>query len=208
MSHLTTPRRRKLIVAATVMLVSGLVLTACSTTTSSPESDSPSAGTQSVDNDFLAAHDLDGLDAAQVIERLDTMPVADRPTDLIASVQPDALVLTDDQKRETRLPMPEDEVYISVAPYREQTHDCYFHSLTTCLGELANTAVQVTLTGEDGDVLLDEVRQTYDNGFVGIWVPRGIKATLTIEHEGRTGTVTISTMNEDDATCITTLQLT
>ncbi|MCB8045301.1 CueP family metal-binding protein [Microbacterium oxydans] len=196
-----------MIAAAAATLAAALVLTGCATAPSH-EPASPSTNSQAVDTGFLADHDLDGLDAAQVIERLDTMPVADRPTDLIASVQPDALVLTDDQKRETRLPMPEDEVYISVAPYREQTHDCYFHSLTTCLGELANTAVQVTLTGEDGDVLLDEVRQTYDNGFVGIWVPRGIKATLTIEHEGRTGTVTISTMNEDDATCITTLQLT
>ncbi|MBE7954638.1 MULTISPECIES: CueP family metal-binding protein [Microbacterium] len=207
MPHPAAPHRRKLIVAAAATLAAALVLTGCATAPSH-EPASPSTNSQAVDTGFLADHDLDGLDAAQVIERLDTMPVADRPTDLIASVQPDALVLTDDQKRETRLPMPEDEVYISVAPYREQTHDCYFHSLTTCLGELANTAVQVTLTGEDGDVLLDEVRQTYDNGFVGIWVPRGIKATLTIEHEGRTGTVTISTMNEDDATCITTLQLT
>lgn len=156
----------------------------------------------------MADHNLDGLDATQVVERLDTMPVADRPTDLMASVQPDALVLTDDQDRETRLPMPEDQVYISVAPYREQTHDCYFHSLTTCLGELADTEVQVTLTGEDGDVLIDEVRQTYDNGFVGIWVPRGTEAMLTIEHEGQTGTATISTLNEEDPTCITTLQLT
>ncbi|MER7521749.1 CueP family metal-binding protein [Microbacterium oxydans] len=207
MPHPAAPHRRKLIAAAAATLAAALVLTGCATAPSH-EPASPSTNSQAVDTGFLADHDLDGLDAAQVIERLDTMPVADRPTDLIASVQPDALVLTDDQKRETRLPMPEDEVYISVAPYREQTHDCYFHSLTTCLGELANTAVQVTLTGEDGDVLLDEVRQTYDNGFVGIWVPRGIKATLTIEHEGRTGTVTISTMNEDDATCITTLQLT
>ena len=206
MNHPTMPRRRNLIVAATATLAAALVLTGCTTT--SPQPESTSIGSQAVDTDFLADHNLDGLDATQVIERLDTMPVADRPTDLIASVQPDALVLTDDQDRETRLPMPEDEVYISVAPYREQTHDCYFHSLTTCLGELANTEVQVTLTSKGGDVLVDEVQQTYDNGFVGVWVPRGIEATLTIEHEGQTGTAIISTMNEDDPTCITTLQLT
>ncbi|ALJ20886.1 hypothetical protein D3248_04480 [Leucobacter zeae] len=207
MPHPAAPHRRKLIVAAAATLAAALVLTGCATAPSH-EPASPSTNSQAVDTGFLADHDLDGLDAAQVIERLDTMPVADRPTDLIASVQPDALVLTDDQKRETRLPMPEDEVYISVAPYREQTHDCYFHSLTTCLGELANTEVQVTLTGEDGDVFLDEVRQTYDNGFVGIWVPRDIKATLSVEHEGQVGTTTISTMNEDDPTCITAVQLT
>lgn len=207
MLHPAKPRRRNLIVGATITLVAALVLTGCATA-SSPEPASPSISNQAADGDFLAAHDLDGLDAAQVIERLDRMSVADRPADLIASVQPDALVLTDDQERETRLPMPEDEVYISIAPYRDQTHDCYFHSLTTCLGELNNTEVQVTLTGEDGAVLLDEARQTYDNGFIGIWVPRGIEATLTIEHEGQTGIATISTMNEDDPTCITTLQLT
>jgi hypothetical protein len=207
LSHPTTPRRGKVIVAATATLAATLVLAGCAAA-SSPEPASPSTNSHAVDSDFLAAHDLAGLDTPAVIERLDTMPVADRPADLIASVQPDALVLTDDQERETQLPMPEDEVYISVAPYREQTHDCYFHSLTTCLGELANTKVQVTLTSEDGDVLLDEVRQTYDNGFVGIWAPRGIEATLTIEHEGQTGSATISTMTEDDATCITTLQLT
>jgi len=207
MTHPTKPRRLNMIIAATITLAAALVLAGCATA-SSPEPASPSTSSQAADSDFLAAHDLDGLDAAQVIERLDTMPVANRPADLIASVRPDALVLTDDQDRETQLPMPEDEVYISVAPYRDQTHDCYFHSLTTCLGELANTEVQVTLTGEDGAVLVDEVRQTYDNGFVGIWVPRGIDATLAIEHEGQTGTATISTMNDDDATCITTLQLT
>ncbi|WP_282860555.1 CueP family metal-binding protein, partial [Pseudoclavibacter helvolus] len=187
MTHPATPRRRKLIIVACATLAAALVLTGCATS-SSPEPASPTAGGQSVDSDFLAAHDLAGLDVAQVIERLDTMPVADRPAGLIASVQPDALVLTDDQERETQLPMPEDEVYISVAPYRNQTHDCYFHSLTTCLGELANAEVQVTLTGDDGEVLVDEVRQTYDNGFIGLWVPRGIDATLTIEHEGQTGT--------------------
>lgn len=207
MTHPTTPRRRNLIVVATATLAATLVLAGCATA-SSPEPASPSTDSQAVDTDFLAAHDLAGLDTAQVIERLDTMPVADRPADLIASVQPDALVLTDDQERETQLPMPEDEVYISVAPYRDQTHDCYFHSLTTCLGELANAEVQVTLTGDDGEVLVDEVRQTYDNGFIGIWVPRGTTATLTVEYDGQAGTADISTMNSDDPTCITTLQLT
>ncbi|MBO1903134.1 CueP family metal-binding protein [Leucobacter weissii] len=207
MPHTTKPRRLNMIVAATITLAAALVLTGCATT-SSTEPPSPSTSSQASDTDFLAAHDLDGLDAAQVIERLDTMPVADRPADLIASVQPDALVLTDDQERETQLPMPDDEVYISIAPYRDQTHDCYFHSLTTCLGELANTEVQVTLTGEDGDVLVDDVRQTYDNGFIGIWVPRGTTATLTVEYDGQAGTADISTMNSDDPTCITTLQLT
>ncbi|MDZ5078864.1 CueP family metal-binding protein [Nesterenkonia sp. HG001] len=206
MTHPTKPRRRTLITVTAAVLLSGLMLTSCAD--SAPESASSSSSNQVSDSEFLAVHDLGGLDAAQVIERLDTMPVADRPTDLLASVQPDALVLTDDQERETQLPMPEDKVYVSVAPYREQTHDCYFHSLTTCIGELGNADVQVMLTDADGKVLVNETRETFDNGFVGLWVPRGVEATLTIEHEGQTGTATVTTLNEDDPTCITTLRLT
>ena len=190
--------------AAAPVVVLALVLAGCAT--SSPEPAEPSS-TQVIDSDLLADHDLTGLDAEQAIERLDTMPVAERPVDLIASVQPNMLVLTDSRERETRLPMPEDAVYISVAPYENQTHDCYFHSLTTCRGELANTDVHLTLTSDDGEVLIDESRMTYDNGFIGVWVPRGTEATLTVVADGKSATVPISTMNDDDPTCITTLQL-
>lgn len=202
MTHTRSSRPGSVLVAAAAL---ALVLSGCAT--SSPESATPDPSSQTVDSDFLADHDLAGLDAAQIIERLDTMAVDDRPTDLIASVQPDALVLTDSQERETQLPLPEDEVYISIAPYRDQTHDCYFHSLTTCLGELAGADVRVTLTTDDGEVLIDETQQTYDNGFIGVWMPRDAEATLSIEHEGQEGTARLSTMNEDDPTCITTLQL-
>lgn len=39
--------------------------------------------------DFLAAHDLDGMDGQQIVDHLDRMPVAERPTDLMASVRAD-----------------------------------------------------------------------------------------------------------------------
>ena len=207
MSHHTTMPRRKLFATVAAVLVSGLALTGCAAP--APTAAPSAASSETGDSEFLAEHNLDGLGAAQIIERLDTLPVADRPIDLIASVQPDVLVLTDGQGRETQLAMPEDEVYISVAPFRAQTHDCYFHSLTTCLGELANTEVEVTLTDTaTGDVLINDLRQTFDNGFVGFWVPRGLEASLTIGHDSQTGTATISTVNADDPTCITTLQLT
>lgn len=191
--------------AAVFVAILALVLAGCAITPSGPAPSSVSS--QTSEREFLADHGLSGLDVRQVIERLDTMPVADRPTDLLASVQPEALVLTDDQERETRLPLPEDEVYISVAPFQDQTHDCYFHSLTTCLGELASEEVQVTLTGANGEVIIDEARQTYDNGFIGLWVPRDTEVTLTIAHEGQEANARISTMNDDDPTCITTMRL-
>lgn len=202
---MSTPARARLSVAAAVVAC-GLLLAGCA---SGPEAQpSSSSSASSAAAAVLADHDLAGLEAPEVIERLDTMALADRPGDLMASVQPDAVVVTDDQGREVRLPMPEDQVYVSVAPYVDQTHECHFHSLTTCVGELGDESVDVMLTTADGEVLVDETRRTYDNGFVGLWVPRDLDATLTITHDGRAGTAPITTRDPDDPTCVTTLQLT
>lgn len=156
---------------------------------------------------LLDRYGLTGLDAAGVIDRLDALPVDERPTGLMASVRPDVLLLSDQDTTAAELPMPADRVYVSVAPYREQTHDCWFHSLTTCRGELANTEVRLSLVADDGEVLVDETRTTFDNGFTGLWLPRGIEGELTVEADGRTGTATLSTVGDEDATCVTTLRL-
>lgn len=104
--------------------------------------------------------------------------------------------------------MPEDRFYLSVAPYIEQTHECYFHSLTTCTGELQNADVHVTVTdATSGEVVLDEDLTTEANGFVGIWLPRGIEANLTVTYEDASATTAISTVTDSDATCLTTMQL-
>ncbi|MGH3689443.1 MAG: CueP family metal-binding protein [Microbacterium sp.] len=199
-----SPRGKKLIAALAAIVVAGVTLAGCA---AAPDTGATGADQLAETSDILAAYDLDRLDVVEVIELLDTMPVSDRPSGLLASVQPGALVLKDESGRESRMPLPEDEVYVSVAPFRDQTHECHFHSLTTCLGELSDAEVDVTLTTDDGDVLIDGDRRTYDNGFIGLWVPRGIEATLTIEHEGQAGTALISTMTADDPTCVTTLQL-
>ncbi|MVT27056.1 hypothetical protein GNZ21_11940 [Nesterenkonia alkaliphila] len=136
------------------------------------------------------------------------MPVEDRPGDLIASVEPKELVLFDDQENEASIPLPAEEFYLSFAPYLEQTHDCHFHSLTTCLGEMRHQQIDVTVTDSDTDVVLfDESVRTYDNGFAGLWLPRDITATLTVTHGDRSASIPIST-DAEAPTCITTLQLT
>ena len=93
-----------------------------------------------------------------------------------------------------------------MAPYENRTHDCYFHSLGTCQGELTNTDVHVTVVSEDGETLLDKDATTYANGFFGFWVPKDVKGTVTVTTEGKTGAVKFSS-DAEGATCITTLQL-
>ena len=161
--------------------------------------------------ELLAAHglgDLDGLDPRELVDRLDLMPVEERPTDLMASVRPGALVLSDTTEGgEVELDLPEDLFYLSMAPYVDRTHDCFHHSLTSCMGELRGEEVTVTITDDaDDTVLVEETAPTFDNGFVGYWLPSDIDATVTVEYEGRSGSTPIST-GADDPTCLTTLAL-
>ncbi|QSB16164.1 CueP family metal-binding protein [Natronosporangium hydrolyticum] len=157
---------------------------------------------------LLAAYGLAGLDGREIVDRLDRLPVAERPTDLMASVRSGELHLSGEPDEQPAVvALPTDEFYLSVAPYVDHTHDCYFHSLTTCLGELAGEQLAVTITDLDtGEVLVNEVTEVYDNGFVGFWLPSGIDATIEIEHDGRAGTEQIAT-GPEDPTCLTTLQL-
>lgn len=184
-----------------------LALSACSVP--EPEGNVPTGGSASASGEeLLAEHGLDGLDAEEIIDRLDTMPVEERPTDLMASVQPDSLVVSDGQQgQEAELELPEDRFYVSMAPYVDGTHECFFHSLTTCLGELRDEEIDVTITDDaDDSVLIEETARTFDNGFAGYWLPSGIDAIVTVEHDGHTGSTRIST-GEDDPTCLTTLEL-
>lgn len=189
--------RRLPTATATVLLV----LAGCST--GGPDASVASGGT---DAEFLAEHELTGMNAREIIDHLDRLERADRPSDLMASIRPDELLLADSD-HELPLDMPEDEFYLSVAPYADTTHDCFHHSLTTCTGELSEQDIQVRIVDDEtGDVLVDERTTTFDNGFAGFWLPRDLDGTLEVTYDGLTGTADISTA-EDGATCLTTVHV-
>lgn len=194
-------RRPATLTAAAAALV--LAFTGCSPSPA-PEQPATSSGIES-DAELLSAYGLAGRTVEEVIDHLDQMPVAERPSDLTASVRTDMLILGAPE-HELTMPMPDDAVYVSVAPYVSQTHDCFFHSLTTCRGEMSGEDVQVRVIAQSGEVLIDEQRTSFDNGFIGLWLPRDVAGTIEIDGDGRTGSVPFSTA-DDGATCVTTLQL-
>lgn len=199
--------RRHLIAAASALLVT---LAGCSTTApdaAQAPASTPSRTTASTDDraDFLARHELLGMDGEQITDHLDRVPVADRSTDLMASVRAKQLVLADGQQ-EVAVALDKDAFYLSIAPYVDQTHDCYYHSLTTCRGELANEEIDVRIIGDTGEVFVDKQVTTFDNGFVGFWLPRDVDGTIEVTHNGLTAVSPLST-SEGDATCLTTLHL-
>ena len=156
--------------------------------------------------ELLADLDLADEDVAVVIDHLDRLPVDERPTELMASVQPDELVLTDGQQEAT-MALPEGKSYVSIAPFVDETHDCFYHSLTTCLGEMSGKDVDVVITDSaTGDTVVDESTTTFDNGFVGFWVPSDITGTIEVTADGRTGSTEFSTRS-DGPTCVTDLKL-
>ncbi|MDY3127234.1 MAG: CueP family metal-binding protein [Corynebacterium sp.] len=189
---------KKTALAATAL---ALLLSGCSAV--SPSSNNEDISVQ----DFLAAQGLEGKTTKEIIEYLDTMPVAERPTDLLASVRTDELQLSNNDEKVT-LDLPEGENYVAIAPYLDETHDCYYHSLTTCLGEMGNEPMHVVIKNDaNGQVLVDEDVTTYDNGFVGFWLPEDVTGKIEVTHQGHSGTADFSTVADDDATCISSLQL-
>ena len=167
------------VIFGAVLLLSGCTATALPAQTM----------TQNVEGSALDELGFGGLDARQVVERLDEMPLAERPGWLSTSVEAHQVLLTGRDGNTEKLPLPDDLVYVSAAPYVSQTHDCYYHSPTSCIGELRNTEVDVSVTdAASGETALNETMRTFDNGFIGLWLPRDIDAIITIQHEDQVAT--------------------
>ena len=202
-------KTRLLAVALTLTL--SVSVAGCATTANTPEPQTSTSGSASTASTadtaaLLTAYDLTGMDAREVIDHLDRLAGSERPSDLMASIRAEELLLAADGV-ETTLAMPTDSFYVSIAPYVTGTHDCFFHSLTTCQGELAEADVQVTVIDDaTGETIVDEQTATYANGFLGLWLPRDMTGTLTVTYDGKSVESPIST-TPDSATCLTTLQL-
>jgi hypothetical protein len=219
---MTTTRRPAVLAAAVISLA--LALAGCTADDPAPDAaaptspDAPTAVAPTdgsdpalvVDPATLADADLDtlaALGAETLIASLEATPLDQRRTDLRASVRPDAVLLSDSTGAEVSVPVPEGKHYLSVAPYVTGTHDCFFHSLTTCTGELGGQQATVRIVDDEtGDVYVDTTGPLEDNGFTGFWLPSGRTATVTVTVDGREGTATVRT-GEEDLTCLTSLRV-
>lgn len=124
-----------------------------------------------------------------------------------ASITSSELIVTDENQKQTTYDLPEDEFFVSIAPFITETHPCDIHSLTGCQGELVDADVEVYIEDSQGNVIIDETRQTEANGFIDIWLPRDETFKVTMTQDGLETTAEITTFDGDN-TCITTMQLT
>lgn len=123
-----------------------------------------------------------------------------------ASITSTELVVTDGNEKKFTYDLPDEEFFVSIAPFVNSTHPCAIHSLTGCQGELANKDFQVYIEDTEGNVVIDDTLQSLSNGFIDLWLPRDKTYRITITYDGKVAESEFSTF-EGDNTCITTLQL-
>ncbi|MGZ9585786.1 CueP family metal-binding protein [Paenibacillus marinisediminis] len=123
-----------------------------------------------------------------------------------ASITSKELKVVQQDPKETTYALPDDEFFVSIAPYVNETHPCAIHNLVSCRGEMANEQFDVYIEDADGNVVLDQTIQSQPNGFIDLWIPRDKELKVKITHDGKTSESEISTFEQDN-TCITTMQL-
>src|SRR5699024_11273577 len=86
-----------------------------------------------------------------------------------ASITSTELVVTDENQNETTYDLPEDEFFVSIAPFLNETHPCDIHSLTGCQGELVNEDLEEQIENSSDEVILDEMQQTEAISYIVIY---------------------------------------
>ncbi len=154
--------------------------------------------------EFLVRNDLQDMSVEEIVASLEDK--RDEPIGFQSGITSTKLLLSDEEGT-IEIDLPNDQFYLSVAPYINQTHPCGTHNLVTCQGELANVALNVLVTDSTtNEVIVDSEVHTYSNGFAGLWLPKDRVLTITVTYESLQSTKQIST-SEDDNTCETTMRL-
>lgn len=126
------------------------------------------------------------------------------PSSLVsAGVNYDGIFLSNGKRQ---VVLKDELFYLSIAPYINQTHPCLGHNLVTCRGELVDQSFDVVVVDLKGNTVFNQPVSTHHNGFLGIWLPKDMKGTITIKQGNKQASGIIETM-KDSPTCNTTLKL-
>lgn len=166
-----------------LLIICLLILTACGNTDGTPSNG-------------------EEMDIKQLVQDYST----DKITEGSASITSEELIITHTNGEVTVYPLPEDEFFVSIAPFIEQTHLCAIHSLTGCQGELPEKEFYIYIEDDKGTVIVDEKIRSFNNGFIDLWLKKNNTYQVKIEYEGKIAESKISTFSGDN-TCITTMQL-
>lgn len=160
---------------------------------------------QNSNESLLEKYDLNDKSTEKLVEYLENR--LDESSSLSAIINGESLIIQD-HKDQMTIDLENDLFYLSMAPYFDQTHPCGIHNLITCRGELKNESFNVLITDAlTQEIIVDKLMTSYNNGFIGVWLPKDRQLTIQITKDGYQATANIST-SENSNTCLTTLKLT
>jgi hypothetical protein len=126
--------------------------------------------------------------------------------DVTTFVTPDAVHFIFKDGTKINVPLPDDEMVVSIAPYINSTHKCATHYMSKCDGELKNVPLKVRAVTAGGKTLINKTIKTPPTGFFDLWLPRDQEINITVSAMGKKATGKILTYR-DSKTCDTTLKL-
>ncbi|MBI5324455.1 MAG: CueP family metal-binding protein [Ignavibacteriae bacterium] len=171
-------------------LISLIILISCS------ESTDPN-----YDSDFAT---IDSLDVKSGIGLANEWKFT--KSKISSHVTPIELIVEFPDGRKVKKPLPSNEMYVAIAPYIENTHDCSTHYPSSCDGELKLQTFAVTVKDSLGNIIYGGNQTTMKNGFFELWLPRNLNITLQIAYNSLYGDEIIGTFDKNK-TCITTVKL-
>ena len=144
--------------------------------------------------------------AEEVKERVHHYSITDVEEGINASIDSKVMSVSDSKGKVIEsLNLPEDEFFVSIAPFKTMTHPCEIHSLSGCQGELIEEELHVTVVDQKGNTIIDENMTTMKNGFLDLWLPRNQEFSVKIT-DGDLETEEVVSTYDDSRTCITTMQ--
>ncbi len=125
--------------------------------------------------------------------------------DVVSFVTPEAIHFKFKNGKEISIPLPEDQMMVSIAPYIDTTHPCSTHYISKCDAELKNVPVKVKAVTAGGKELINKTFKS-PTGFIDLWLPREQEINLFVSAKGKKAKGKITTY-KDSNTCNSTLKL-
>jgi len=126
--------------------------------------------------------------------------------DIVTFVTPEKVNFKFKDGQVISIPLPDDAMMVSIAPYIDKTHTCATHYISSCDAELKSTNIKVVAVTAGGKILINKTMKTASTGFLDLWLPRNQVIDITVSAKGKSATGRIFT-NRDSKTCETTLKL-
>jgi hypothetical protein len=148
--------------------------------------------------------ELKGINGKQAMELANKW--RQKNLDVTSFVTPDAVNFKFKDGKTIGVPLPDDQMVVSIAPYINTTHKCATHYMSKCDAELKNVPVKVLVITAGGKTLIDKTIITPSTGFFDLWLPRDQEIIISVSARGKKATGKIYTYR-NSKTCDTTLKL-